>query len=285
MISNYSNHWYNQHTKNHKLKPILTYLNTLLSPACNWFIAGGSVANPDYFNDIDIYFTDEASFKHAAAAFRSITHMAVESPNAYTFSNVKLGAITCLSLFGTMLEYTFQLVTRQFTTIDNILEDFDISCSKLAMDPSGEVWKHHDYSDLMRIHHIHIGTFQRITKYYHEKNFTLDKPAFQQTLAQLHATRNDTLMDYYDNHEIKHVVKRCILQGPIHPIFLRPLIEYIETLPPRTRQLIYARHFWEYDGVRFLPTPDNHSIEYQRLYSLYIQRIPAMLNVFPEDYL
>lgn len=286
MTSNYSNHWYNQHTKNHKLKPILAYLNKLLPSTCNWFIAGGSVANPNVFNDIDVFFTDKSSFNQAALAFGTTKAPYTKTPNAFTFTSIPIS----IGLFSGSSDYTFQLIQKQFTSIDNTLDTFDLSCSKLAIDPLGNVWKHHDYSDLIRVHHINLHTFKRIIKYVYSKNFTLDYDALQQTFTQLHSMRNSKLVDYYDNRKAVHVVKHCMLRGWVDPLFLEPLVDYIETLPSRSRMAIYDRHLsnpdpWEFDGPTLFSDPENRSLEFQRHYSLCIKRIPAMVDQFPEDYL
>ena len=288
MISNYSNHWYNQHTKNHNLSKPYDYLVKHL-PKCNWFIAGGSVAAPNCFTDIDIFFEDRDSFLQVQNFFIYTTEdKPHRTKHAHTFSNFKIPASNVFS-WGDDRTFTFQLVIKQFAPIDDILADFDISCSKLAMDPSGNVWKHHDHSDLIRVHRIDIHTLKRVVKYHYRKQFQLDQAHMVQTFRRLHLMRNDTLIDYYDNRITPYVIKRTLLTGWIDPLFLHPLVDYIDTLPARSRELIYDRHLshyqsWENNDNLFQHV-DQYSIEFQRHYSKCIKRIPAMIDQYPEDYL
>ena len=290
MINNYSNHWYNQHTKSHKLKPVLAYLNKLLPSTCNWFIAGGAVVNPKSFNDIDIYFTDKNSFRQAALAFGTIKPPSSNTPNAYTFEEINVDSGIILGLFDAMPKYTFQLVQKQFTSIHDTLKNFDLSCSKLAILPNGEVLAHHDYSNLIRICNLNAHTLSRVLKYHYNKGFKLDDEAFITTLANLHTIRNQKLIDYYQGEKELVIIKQYLLIGSIDPIFYNPCVTYIDTLPARVRTLIYSRIFnnpgsWNYNDTEVNLHEESRSLEFLRSYSRCVNRIPAMLNLFPEDYL
>jgi len=287
MTSDYSDHWYNQHIKSHNISQILNYLKRRL-PSDGWFIAGGAIASPDCFGDIDIFFENYQVFEDTRSIFeRTLGSPEYTSPNAisYTTPIPISGAFHSISR-----TIRIQLICKSFETIDKTLENFDLSSSKLAMDLSGKIWKHNDYSETVKVCHANFATMSRIRKYVELKGFKFDKTDFIKYLKHLHSIRNTYLTEYYGNSTNKVQIKKHILSGFIDPIFLDACATYVDTLPARSRTVIYKKIFknpayWGKHTASYFNPPEAYSEEFQRHSSLAVKPIPTIVDRYPEDYL
>lgn len=190
----------------------------------DWFIAGGS-ATTFNSNDVDLYFTTEASYLAVQALFTSLYREPFETPNALSYSIPKFVQV--------------QLIHRQFAPIPTILADFDLNVCRKAILPSGQLFtlpeaNHPLYLDLSNIRSNSISRYLK----YLSRGFISSHTQFEALVHHLISTLDTIAPGYYDDNECSH---QMLLTQLYHNPHTAPVVACIvDSYPPTQRQAIYS---------------------------------------------
>ena len=203
---------------------VLTIHNLLQSaPTREWYIAGGSVATPNDFEDIDVFISTDAAFQ-LMFSFMSTTFEKV-----YETSN----AITYLYTAATKT-ITIQLI-RYAYPVQEQLERFDLNVCRKALLPDGSIYSHPTSSlPLYVAGVIGYNTPQRFCKYL-DRTGSFDESKLIDFMELIRTTR-PSVSNFYDDTE--HTLDFSYLI-PLFFFFFSTLVSccatYISKFSPKTR--------------------------------------------------
>lgn len=166
-----------------KDEKIITHLQEVI-PHKNWFVAGGyarAITDGDY-NDVDIFFYDEESYKTAAAVLTKGEYVYV-TPNADTIG---------------YRDKSLQLVHKHFGTPKEIFESFDLNVCKVAILSDGSKYTDPTANNSLTVVKPNADSFTRFLKYA-KRIYTNRKDRIDciKAVIDQFAGCNDILEDYY----------------------------------------------------------------------------------------
>lgn len=160
-----------------------------------FFIAGGSVFsllnNNDKFEDIDIYFYSKSDMEKA-----------INLVNSNLWGYVTENAITLTS------DFKYQLIKIQYGDVHEVLNGFDISCSKVAYTSNKSLIFHPDYSIELKYNFDNVrgSSVNRYWKYIDNKGaLDIHKLELKKLIDFLILNYNVNSKCYYNNLETKFI--------------------------------------------------------------------------------
>ena len=170
------------------------------------FIAGGFVRDilvGDKFNDIDVWFTDKDSLTKAIKEEEWNNVNVVNTTNSYIFN----------LFFARNLSYIEVQYIKKTGSIEEILEGFDLTCCKVAYDPTEKkIVKRCDETDLknkiLKINNITTpaSTIFRIFKFL-EKGYSIENSEFEKVLKVYRNSCDISCSGFYsDKPQFKGIV-------------------------------------------------------------------------------
>lgn len=168
-------------------------------PNTGWFIAGGfakaclhSHDDQRLFTDIDIYFTSETEFNKTIDAIssdlvsRRVFYNRFETANAITFSHTTLPRV--------------QFVRKVFGQPEDVVDTFDLSCSRVALQKDGNLILGSTYDTDLMYTHIEKNTLNRIIKYNNRYAYGYEYP-IEKLLRTIIYEPETTVLNYYTDEE------------------------------------------------------------------------------------
>jgi len=188
-----------------------------------FFIAGGSIFSTitgTKFNDFDIYFYNENDLE---TAIKSMQYLTVYT-NAINmdFSNSELS------------EHPVQFITKNTGTIEDILSDFDLSCSKCAITSDKKFVVSKDFSDKLFVYNLHFSTLERYYKYLKKGGIDKNCKTFKTIIKKLITLRDKNIQCFYFDAEktgvsiLNNYCAHCDTEAIqiIHDIIIKTLAPY-----------------------------------------------------------
>lgn len=140
-------------------------------PSKAWYIAGGAVASPTNYGDIDIFVPSEIDFNHVHEALLA-TDCTLRGSSEFAISYLK--SVNFLLSHKTKEHIvTIQLI-KHFAPVEEQLSRFDINVCRRAILSNGTTYNHSTAFELLYVDtNLTTSTCARILKY-HNRGFFLD---------------------------------------------------------------------------------------------------------------
>ena len=131
-------------------------------PSKAWYIAGGSVASPNNYRDIDIFVPTEADFDQVNESLLSASCI-LRSSSKFAVTYIKY--VNKNNLFGTFTKpYLIQLI-KKFYPVEEQLAHFDINVCRRAILADGTSYNHPTAHTPIYVDTASTQTCARILKY------------------------------------------------------------------------------------------------------------------------